>query len=200
MSTSFRFLPASRGILMRLRTQLNLVRRGKEVLEMRREQLIKRLFELIDKVKERSNIEAKYVHILREANRLRVMYGDENYSSIASLVSPPKVEVLLMSVEGVVVPQIKVVEEPDFSSVSEPEYRRMFSEMWNVLKMLIDLVNLENTVERLSRQLSYINRVVNSLEKKVIPNLQEAIRYVEEKVHEEMLEEFVRISKSRGVQ
>ena len=68
-----------------------------------------------------------------------------------------------------------------------------FERLWKVLKRLFELANLEVAVEKLSRQLNYINRIVNSLEKNVIPNLKETIRYVEEKVNEEMLEEFVRL-------
>jgi len=191
--SSLRFLPASRGTLMRLRQQLNLVVRGKEILEMRREQLIKELFEIMDKLKERDAIEHEYLRALEEICRLRTLRGEYEYCSITSLVEPPKAEVLLISIQGVTVPQVRITREPDLSKIKDPEYRRAFEMLWNVLKKLFELANLEVAVEKLSRQLNYINRIVNSLEKNVIPSLREAIRYVEEKVDEEMLEEFVRL-------
>jgi len=195
-----RFLPASRGTLIKLHKQLNLVRRGKEILEMRREQLIKEVFELMDKLKERGEIEHEYLRVLEEIARLRALRGEYEYRSIANLVKPPKIEVLLVSIQGVPVPQVKIISDPDSSKIKDPEYREAFESLWSVLKKYIELANVEAAVERLGRQLNYINRVVNSLEKRVIPDLQETIRYIEEKVDEEMLEEFVRIRKLiRGV-
>jgi len=178
---------------MRLRQQLNLVVRGKEILEMRREQLIKELFEIMDKLKERDSIEHEYLRALEEVCRLRALRGEYEYRSITSLIEPPKAEVLLISIQGVTVPQVRITRDPDLSKIKDPEYRRSFEMLWKVLKKLFELANLEVAVEKLSKQLNYINRIVNSLEKNVIPNLKEAIRYVEEKVDEEMLEEFVRL-------
>jgi V/A-type H+-transporting ATPase subunit D len=44
-----------------------------------------------------------------------------------------------------------------------------------------------------------VNRIVNSLEKNVIPLLQDALRRVEERVLEEELEDFVRVKLLTGV-
>ncbi|MCD6096270.1 MAG: V-type ATP synthase subunit D [Thermoprotei archaeon] len=191
--SSLQFLPASRGTLVKLRRQLNLVVRGKEILEMRREQLVKELFEIMDKLKERGGIEHEYLRVLEEVCRLRTLRGEYEYRSITSLIEPPEAEVLLISIQGVTVPQVRITRDPDLSKIKDPEYRMAFERLWKVLKRLFELANLEVAVEKLSRQLNYINRIVNSLEKNVIPNLKETIRYVEEKVNEEMLEEFVRL-------
>ncbi|HFC49180.1 MAG TPA: hypothetical protein ENJ59_00450, partial [Thermofilum sp.] len=110
-----------------------------------------------------------------------------------NLVKPPKLQMLLESVQGVPVPKVKVVEEPDFSRIIDPEYRKALETLWEALHEMIEIANKEMAVERLCRQLQYINRVVNSLDKNLIPQLREAISRIEEKVSEEEIEEFMRL-------
>lgn len=194
-TTSLRYLPASRGTLLRLRQQLELARRGKSVLEMRRDQLIKEIFAMLDKLKMRAKVEEKYIKALEEVNHLRLNRREPEFSSIASLVKPPIIDVLMVSVQGVPVPQVRILKEPDFSQVRDPEYRSALVALWEAIKNLIEITNIEMAVEKLCAQLSYINRVVNSLEENFIPTLEEIIRYIEEKIEEEMLEEFVRLKR-----
>ncbi|RLE82607.1 MAG: hypothetical protein DRJ52_01970 [Thermoprotei archaeon] len=191
--TSLRYLPASRGTLLKLRRQLELAKRGKSVLEMRRDQLVKEIFTLIDRLKERPKIEEKYIKALEDLSLLRLKRGEVEFFSIVSLVRPPVLEVLAISIEGVSVPQIKILRKPDYSLVKDPEYRTLLENAWQVIEELIEVTNIEIAVEKLCAQLSYINRVVNSLEENFIPKLEETIRYIGEKIEEEMLEEFVRL-------
>ena len=195
--SSLSYLPASRGTLLALRRKLALVRRGKEILEMRRDQLVGEIFRLIGMLRERADIERKYVRALADLAFLRVARGEQEFRSIVGLVRKPEMESLLVSIQGVAVPQVKIVKEPDFSLIKDPEYRKLLERLWEAVKELIEASNIEIAVERLSEQLSYINRVVNSLEKNIIPSLEDAIRYIEEKLDEEMLSEYIRILKIR---
>ncbi len=193
MAASLRFLPASRGTLIKLRERLELVRRGKNVLEMRRDQLIKEVFSLVDQIRKRSEAESAYIEALQRFSRLRALRGEHQFKSLASIIIPPRVEVVPVSIQGVLTPQVRLEAEPDFSKVLDPELRRALEELWKALKNMIEITNMEIAVERLCEQLQYINRVVNSLEKNLIPQLVETIRHVEERVEEEELGEFVRI-------
>jgi len=195
--TSLGYLPASRGTLLTLRNRLELVRRGKEILEMRRDQLVGEVFRLMERLRERADLERRYVEALKELAMLRVSRGEQEFQSIVGLIREPEIKTLLVSVQGVAVPQVRIVREPDFSLIKDPEYRKALEELWSSLKELIEASNIEIAVERLSEQLSYINRIVNSLEKNIIPSLEDAIRYIEEKLDEEMLGEHIRIMKIR---
>ncbi|HDJ97079.1 MAG TPA: hypothetical protein ENG54_01265 [Thermofilum sp.] len=193
MASQLQFLPASRGTLLRLREQLELVERGKNVLEMRRDQLVKEVFLLMDELRYRAHAEHEYLKAIRALDRIRSLRGEHDFISKTNLVKPPKLQTLLESVQGVPVPKVKVVEEPDFSRIIDPEYRKALETLWEALHEMIEIANKEMAVERLCRQLQYINRVVNSLDKNLIPQLREAINRIEEKVSEEEIEEFVRI-------
>ncbi len=193
MFSQLRFLPASRGTLIRLREQLGLVERGKNVLEMRRDQLVKEIFLLMDELKYRARAEHEYLRAIRSLDRIRSLRGEHDFISKTNLVKPPKLRTLLESVQGVPVPKVKVVSEPDFSRIIDPEYKRAIVTLWEAIREMIEIANKEMSVERLCRQLQYINRVVNSLDKNLIPKLREAISRIEEKVSEEEIEEFVRI-------
>jgi len=193
--SSLAFLPVSRGTLVKLRERYEVARRGKEVLEMRREQLIKEVFFLMDKLKERDVLEKELLEALDRVSRLRMYKGEGEFRSLSALVKPPKIEVLLTSIQGVPVPQARILEEPDLSEVTDVEFIAAYESLWKVFKPLIELANIEIAVEKLSKQLSYINRVVNSLERNLLPQLKDMISYIEERLDEEMISEFVRLKK-----
>ena len=195
MVSSLRFLPASRGTLLKLRAQLELVERGKSVLEMRRDQLIKEIFILIDELRLRAKVESEYLEAIRAIARIRVLRGEQDFRSRMALVIPPKLEIVLESVQGVAVPKVRVISNPDFSQILDPEYKKALKTLWNSLKGMIEIANKEIAVEKLCYQLQYINRVVNSLERNMLPELRDTIRRIEERVSEEEIEEFVRIKK-----
>lgn len=191
------YLPASKGTLLALRHKLELIQRGKNILEMRRDQLVREVFLLIDKLEKRTESERKFARALEKLSILRIYRGEQEFNSILGLVKPPEIEILLVSIQGVPVPQAKIKKEPDLSLIKDPEYHKAFKELWEATRELIDIANIEVAIEKLTAQLSYINRVVNSLEKKLIPAFKEAIRYIEEKLEEEVLGEYIRLMKIR---
>uniref|UniRef100_A0A7C1T207 V-type ATP synthase subunit D n=1 Tax=Thermofilum pendens TaxID=2269 RepID=A0A7C1T207_THEPE len=198
MFSELRFLPASRGTLQLLRRRLELVQRGKDVLQMRRDQLAKELLTMLDELRKRSEAEKAFLEASRRIAALRVARGEHEFRSITSLVKPPEVVGVTISYQGVPVPQARVAQEPDISKVTDPDYRTAIEELWKAVKSLIEVANMEVAVEKISEQLSYVNRIVNSLEKNIIPLLQDALRRVEERVLEEELEDFVRVKLLTG--
>ncbi|HDJ89815.1 MAG TPA: V-type ATP synthase subunit D [Thermoprotei archaeon] len=191
--TSTRFLPISRGTLIYLKNMLNTIERGKNILEMRREQLIKEIFLLSSKLKERASIEHEYIRALEKVARLRLLRGEVEFESMLSLVKPPQIEILPTSIQGVMVPQARIFEEPDLSQLQDPEFLNAFKDLWKIIRILLELSNIEIAIEKLSEQLAYINRVVNSLDKSVIPKYKELIRYIEERIEEQSIDEFIKL-------
>ncbi len=193
MSSELAFLPASRGTLLLLRRRLELVKRGKEVLQMRRDQLVKEVFAIMDELKKLAEAEKRYLEAARRVTQLRMSRGEHDFESIASLVRPPEIEIVIVSRQGVPVPEARIISEPDYSRVADPEYREALENLWEAMKTMILVANRELEVEKLCQQLQYINRVVNSLEKNLIPKLEDALRRIEEHVSEAEIEEVVRI-------
>jgi len=188
-------VPISRGTLLKLRERLTVARRGKEVLEMRREQLVHELLSSVEKIEGRSALDDKLYELFGEAVKLYLTLGEYGYRSMCSALKAPKVETLIESLYGVKVPKVKVVKEPNFSTISDPEVRRLASALYEALKEAISLAAEEEKVRALANHLEYVNRVTNSLEKIIIPQLEELIRYVSERLEEEMVSEFTALKK-----
>jgi len=197
--SSLRYLPATIGTLVKLREQLQLVRRGKEILEMRRDQLIREIYQLLSEIRERERLEKEFLRIYDKVKELYMVMNADNIRSYARVVRRPELRLLYESLMGVKVPRVDILSEPDFSQVTDLAVHALAEELWKLLYRLIEITRKEAAVENLSKELAYINRVVNSLEKNIIPQLNETIHYVEEKVQEESLSEFVRIKKVRDV-
>lgn len=193
------FLPASRGTLQLLRRRLELVKRGKNVLQMRRDQLAKELLSIMDELQKRPKAEQEFIQAARRAALMRVARGEFEFRSVSSLVKPPKITSIIVSYQGIPVPQARIVHDPDFSQITDPDYKETIEQLWNAVKTMIDVANKEVAVEKISEQLLYINRVVNSLEKNLIPALTDVLRRIEERVVEEELEDFVRVKLLGGV-
>lgn len=198
MASWLAFLPPSRGTLQLLRNRLELARRGLTVLQMRREMLARELVRLLAELKKRREVEDAFARALQRAAVLRFSRGEFEFRSMASLAKPPRVEIVTVSYQGVPVRQARVVEGPDLTGMHDPEFREVAEELWKALASMIEVANMEEAAAEVGKQLVRINQVANSLEKSVIPSLEDAVKRVEEWVASRELEDFVRVMRLRG--
>ncbi len=192
-----RVLP-TKGFLIRLRERTRLLRSGVDALKMKRDQLVKESQNLLPDLRRRSEVEKK----LEEAYKLlRLAYaaaGPDEMRKAALLTMPLLTEMKVRSVIGVEIPEIEIRE---FALATSPSLNavviaaaRKFSE---AIKELMPLVNSEAKFERLAAALADTMRKVNALEKIIIPDHEAAIKYIEEALEEDALEEFLRVKKYR---
>ncbi len=192
-----RVLP-TKGFLIRLRERTRLLRSGVDALKMKRDQLVKESQNLLPDLRKRNEIERK----LEEAYKLlRLAYaaaGPDEMRKAALLTMPLLTEMKVRSVIGVEIPEISMRE---FALATSPSLNavviaaaRKFSE---AIKELMPLVNSEAKFERLAAALADTMRKVNALEKIIIPDHEAAIKYIEEALEEDALEEFLRVKKYR---
>jgi len=194
-----RVLP-TKGFLIRLRERTRLLKSGVEALKMKRDQLVRECQSLIPDLKRRSDIERK----LEDAYKiLRLAYsaaGPEEMKKAALLTTPLLTEMRVRSVIGVEVPETKVIglslaTSPSLNAVVIAASRKFA----NAIREMMPLVNSEAKFERIATALSDTMRKVNALEKIVIPDHEAAIRYIEEMLEEESLEEFIMVKKYREI-
>lgn len=192
-----RVLP-TKGFLIRLRERTRLLRSGVDALKMKRDQLVRESQSLLPDLKKRNEVEKK----LEEAYELlRLAYaaaGPDEMRKAALLTMPLLTEMKVRSVIGVEVPEITMKEfglatSPSLNAVVIAAARK-FSE---AIKELMPLVNSEAKFERLAAALADTMRKVNALEKIIIPDHEAAIKYIEEAMEEDALEEFLRVKKYR---
>lgn len=194
-----RVLP-TKGFLIRLRERTRLLKSGVEALKMKRDQLVKESQSLIPDLKRRNDIERR----LGEAYALlKLAYsaaGPDEMRKAALLTTPLLTEMRVRSVIGVEVPEISVVglslaTSPSLNAVVIAASRKFA----NAIRDMMPLVNSEAKFERLAAALADTMRKVNALEKIVIPDHEAAIRYIEEMLEEESLEEFIMVKKYRQI-
>ncbi len=196
MSTSSR-ITVSLGTLLELRRKLELVRRGKNVLEMKRDQLVSEVYRLMREVGKRDELEGKLIEVFRDVRRAYVVKGPEVIRSYLGLVKSCRIEVLYKSFLGVKVPEIRFVNDFDVEKIPDLSLRELMKRLATLLKELIILSTKEEAIENLSKELIYVNRTVNALDRKLLPELRELIRYISNRLQERTLEDFVRIKKTR---
>jgi V/A-type H+-transporting ATPase subunit D len=194
-----RVLP-TKGFLIRLRERTRLLKSGVEALKMKRDQLVRECQSLIPDLKRRSDIERK----LEDAYKiLRLAYsaaGPEEMKKAALLTTPLLTEMRVRSVIGVEVPETKVIglslaTSPSLNAVVIAASRKFA----DAIREMMPLVNSEAKFERIATALADTMRKVNALEKIVIPDHEAAIRYIEEMLEEESLEEFIMLKKYREI-
>ncbi len=183
---------ASPGVLLALRDQLNFIIKGKEILEMKRDRLAGEINRLLGEVKIRGDMERE----LREAYSLLVQVlmriGYKNLRTIAKSVGYMDIKFSTEMVMGINLVRLGVERSVEYTSFYEPLIQALAKKLNEAFKYMVKTAEIENNIEMLALELMSTSRKVNSLEKIVIPQYRETIRYVEERLMEDALGEFVR--------
>ncbi|MCP8310597.1 MAG: V-type ATP synthase subunit D [Candidatus Methylarchaceae archaeon HK02M1] len=198
MSSAIR-AAATKGVLLRLREQLAFIEKGKEILEMKREQLAGEINHLLAEVKIRGELEKGIMDSYEHLKKAHSMLGYQNLQSMALTVSQINVSGLTYSVMGVVVPELRIEKEIDISNVPSGIAYEAAEKLSKLLRKIIRLGESEAKIEKLVDEFMSTNRKVNALDQIVIPSISSSIRYIEGRLYEEMLEEFIRTKHIREV-
>jgi len=189
----------TRGVLLRLREQLDFTKRGKELLEMKRDNLAAETNRLLDKIRTRHEFEQD---LMEAYGALRTAYMTLGYSRLQSqafTVTPLEAKVRLRSVMGVLVPEIVQGKEPPLTSIIDPSAYEAAQQLTESMSKLLTLAEAEARIESIAQELMLTNRKVNALERVILPKIQETLRYIEGRLEEETLEEFFRAKRVKAV-
>lgn len=190
-------LAPTRSNLMKLKDELSFSRLGYDLLDQKRSILVSELLTLVDQAVDYQNrvekslmdAEKTLQDAIMNMGRLRVanLAGAVNIDSSISLserrvmgVSLPKVDT---SFSG---------EGPYFS----PEGTSMLSELAlnryrKALELMGKMAELKVSIMRLSSEVKKTIRKVNALEKLVIPDKEETVRYLTSRIEEQERESFI---------
>lgn len=190
---------ASKGALQRAREQLGFLERGNDVLKMKRDQLAGDLNALLRELESRESVESLFEDAFRAARASFAELGYDRFASMAETVTPMEVQALPISSVGVIIPDIRVTVVPKAEEVPSQSLMKTATKLARALKEGIALGVLETKVEQLARELMETNRKVNALEKVVIPRYRATIRYIEERLSEQALQEFFVTKRMRDI-
>ena len=87
---------------------------------------------------------------------------------------------------------VELVSPPNVEAIPNPAIKELAIEFHKVFMDLLEMSVVENKIEALAYDLMNTARKVNALQKIIIPSYEELIKYIEERIMEEELSEFVR--------
>ncbi|MCS7174321.1 V-type ATP synthase subunit D [Pseudothermotoga sp.] len=184
--------------LLKLKKRLTLARRGHKLLEDKLEGLIQRFIqEAKDYRTLRQEVESEFLTFLAIGVYATTRLTGTSWQSLiqnskASVKLKQKIEkrmnvpVEFLHLEGVSLPIYSLIETP---TVLDELVRK-----WdNMLKKMVDLTNKERYLIALAMEIEKTKRRVNALEYKLIPQLQETIKFISTKLEELERSNFFRL-------
>jgi len=195
-----RIMP-TRGFYLEFKKKVKYIEEGYKLLEMKRDELTRELRENLNQLKiVRRECDKRIADVFEEFRKLYAILGESTINAQAAII--PKeldVHILPKSIMGVHVPFLKLKKEPKIEDKISPILMGIARKYKELLKILIKLSEMEIRIEVISDDLERTNRMVNALEKIVIPEMKQTLKYIEDLLDEDMLEEFTRIKLVRDI-
>ena len=185
----------TKGFLMEMKRRIGFIERGTEFLKLKRDHLAKELTASIDVLKgRRSKLLGELQVAYRGVTAAYISLGPiEVRSQASALKSGLELEVLPKSTMGVRYPFIKVDKDPEIAGELDITLSEAAEKVLGILNDIIQLAEFEARAERIADELGKTNRKVNALENTIIPSYKGIIKFIEDKLDEESLEELVRM-------
>jgi len=185
--------------LMLAKSTLTLSKQGYELLDKKRNLLIREMMGLVDKA---SRVQAQINKIFSEAYLIlqmaNIMSGIEYVRDIADSVAiEDNVTVRFRSIMGVELPTVSFE-----STGNMPQYGlfrttssldEAYDKFKQVKLLTVELAEIENSVYRLAINIRKTQKRANALKNNTIPRYEELIRYIQGVLEEREREEFTRL-------
>jgi V/A-type H+-transporting ATPase subunit D len=180
---------------MEMKRRIGFIERGTEFLKLKRDHLAKELTTSIELLKgRRSRLLEELRVAYRAVTAAYISLGPTEVQSQAkSIKSRLELEVLPRSIMGVRYPYIKVEKEPQITGELDITLSEAAEKVMSVLDDILQLAENEARAERIADELGKTNRKVNALENTIIPSYRGIIKFIQDKLDEEALEELVRM-------
>lgn len=184
----------TKGYLIEMKKRLSFIERGCEFLKLKRDHLAKELSRSLEVLRgQRKSLNEQLTGVYAAVSEAYLSLGPVEVESQASSIRERiELEVLPLSTMGVLHPAVKIRSRPPTSVELDISLVQSTEKLQSLLEYLIDVSELEATVERIADELGKTSRKVNALENIVIPSYSQVIKFIEDKIDEEALEELVR--------
>jgi V/A-type H+-transporting ATPase subunit D len=194
------------GNLLELQDTLRSIRGRHDLLDRKREVLVR---ELMDRLEKASELEERLLECVRDAHQAmqiaRMRMGSEAIGWIAlSPTAELEVSLSARSIMGVKVStahlEIRPISPPygmGDTSAALDEARERWLE---ILRFLSDAAETFTAVWRLAREVRKTRRQVNALELDLIPRYENTVRFIEQRLEEQEREDLVHAKKVQEMQ
>lgn len=197
----------TRSELIKLERQIKLAVSGHSLLKRKRDGLIREFFAVLEEAKKtKSAMTESFLQAQQSIELARAIDGTIVVKS-ASLAMKQKanIEVKTRNVMGVVVPQVeseyqvKAFHERGYGLLGTSAYIDDAAESYEkVLKNIIVVAQIENTLRKLLAEIDKTKRRVNALEFKVIPEMKGAAKFIRFRLEELEREDLFRLKRIKS--
>lgn len=187
----------TKGNLIATKKSLELAKLGYDLMDRKRNVLIREMMLLVDKVKYlRTEITETYAQAYISLQQANISLGV--VTQIANSVSAENgVKVVYRSVMGVEIPNVRFEESELTFEYGFDESNSKLDEasikFIDAKKITVLLAEIDNSVFRLARAIQKTQKRANALRNIVIPSLQSEVKFISDALEEKEREEFTRL-------
>ena len=193
--------------LLEIRKKLELAEKGHKLLEEKRDALVERFFDVIDKRNQLSQeLDEDFKNAFLSLIQAQMIIGEKKVEESSYLTEDiGEISLEHDNVMGVKIPKMNI---DDIKTEMKPSYgffetcsklddsQKQFSEL---LSKLIELADLEGSIKSLAVEIEKTKRRVNVLENTLIPKLQGTRKYIEMQLEEREREDFLRRKRIKAI-
>ncbi len=188
----------TKGNLMAYKKSLTLAKTGYELLDKKRNILVREMMTLIDRAAEiQDKIDATYskAYLALQKANIRMGYIDDIAKSVPEEDS---LKLTYRSVMGVEIPIVTIDKESGAELVyglqmTDPTIDEAYACFTEVKRLTADLAEVENSVYRLADSIKKTQKRANALKNIMIPRFEEGVKFITEALEEKDREEFSRL-------
>ncbi len=187
--------------LIKAKAALDLSNKGFELLDKKRNVLIKEMMSLVDRAKAiQSEIYTTIQEAYNQLQNVNITSGIKNVENIVrSIPKDEEFEILLKSVMGVDVPMIKYEKKPIRPTYgfhnTNPALDVAAERFRAVRYMMYELAEIDNSVFKLAKEIQKTQKRTNALQHIQIPKYKEQVKYIQEALEEKEREDFFRLKR-----
>jgi V/A-type H+-transporting ATPase subunit D len=191
--------------LIKAKSFLEFSRSGFELLDKKRNVLIREMMSLMERVKD---IQRRMTDTFKEAFEAlqvaNVSMGVHELREIGLSISTKEdFKILTRSVMGVEIPTVKY-EETNLKAQygfyrTNPAVDLAFIKFREVKYLIYEIAEIENSVYKLAIEIKKTQKRANALEKIQIPKYEEQVKYMEEVLEEKEREDFFRLKRVKNL-
>ncbi len=190
--------------LMKSKSMLDFSLKGYDLLDQKRNVLIKEVMSLVSYAEEIQNaIEEKFKSAYTSLQYANVIIGNVIINDLAESVPlDEKYDILLHSVMGVEIPKVKYEKKdikPSYGLFrSNISFDSAFNEFNDIKYLIYELAEVETTVYKLAMEIKKTQKRANGLEKIQIPKYKYLVKSIEESLEEKEREDFFRLKRVKS--
>jgi len=193
--------------LLEIRKKLILAEKGHKLLEEKRDALVERFFDVIEKRKEiKEEVDKKFEDAFLSLIQAQMIIGEKKVEEASHLSED--IGDISFENDNIMGVKIPIINKKNIKTLTIPIYGFVetcaklddaYKKFGELLMKLLELAETESSIKSLSIEIEKTKRRVNVLENNLIPKLFATIKYIEMQLDEREREDFFRRKRIKAI-